>query len=83
MAKFGRIESVYMPASSIALVRFINKSDSDRAVEEGEVIIEPSVVSVERAFRSAGTERRDRGGDRDRNRDQQHRGGDRDNYIRR
>lgn len=67
MSKFGRIEQCYIPvmenlrSNKIAIVRYKFKEEASRAVEEGEVNIEFSVVSIERAIQRQRQERRDRG----------------------
>lgn len=57
MGKFGKIESCYIPvqeghgrSNKIAIVRYKFKEEATRAVEEGEVNIEFSVVTIERAI---------------------------------
>lgn len=56
MSKFGRIEQCYIPvmenlrSNKIAIVRYKFKEEASRAVEEAEVNIEFSVVSIERAI---------------------------------
>ena len=57
MRQFGKIESCYIPiqegmgrSNKIAIVRYKFKEEATRAVEEGEVNIEFSVVTIERAI---------------------------------
>jgi RNA recognition motif-containing protein len=68
MQKFGKIEQCYIPimenprSNKIAIVRYKFKEEASRAVEEAEVNIEFSVVSIERAIQRQRQERRDRDG---------------------
>ena len=56
MCKFGKIDNCYIPimenirSSKIAIVRYKHKEEASRAVEEKEVNIEFSVVTIERAI---------------------------------
>lgn len=56
MSRFGFVESVFIPQqdnhrqNKIAIVRYKKTEDASRAVEEREVNIEFSVVSIERAI---------------------------------
>ena len=58
MSKFGLVEKVFIPISEenirknkIAIVRFKNHKDSDRAIEEKTVTINFSELKIERALR--------------------------------
>lgn len=58
MSKFGIVEKVYIPTSEyasaknkIAIVRFKNAKDSDRAIEEKTIIINSSELKIERALK--------------------------------
>lgn len=68
LSKFGKIEQCYIPvmenprSNKIAIVRFKFTEEASRAVEEGEVNIEFSVVSIERAIQRQRQERKDRDG---------------------
>ena len=70
MAKFGVIEQCFIPQhdntrqNKIAIVRYKLKEHATRAVEEKEVSIEFSVVTIERAIQKAKGERRERRDDR-------------------
>jgi RNA recognition motif-containing protein len=69
MSKFGKIDNCYIPqmentrSSKIAIVRYKFKEEASRAVEEREVNIEFSMVSIERAIQRQRTDKpRDRDG---------------------
>jgi RNA recognition motif-containing protein len=58
MSKFGTVEKVFIPTSEenvrrnkIAIVRFKNPKDSDRAIEEKTITLNFSEVKIERALR--------------------------------
>ena len=56
MSKFGKIDNCYIPimentrSNKIAIVRYKHKEEASRAVEEKEVTIEFSVVTIDRAI---------------------------------
>jgi RNA recognition motif-containing protein len=66
MSKFGVIDSIYIPPhdsmrqNKIAIVRYKQKEHASRAVEEKEITIEFSAVTIERAIQKAKGERKPR-----------------------
>ena len=67
MRKFGKVEQCYIPpteghsrSSKIAIVRYKRPEEASRAVEEREVNIEFSAVTIERAIERKRQDRRDR-----------------------